>query len=43
MTAGFEWATAYFQWQLAYYGEEIGTDASPLKDERLATKFLLRF
>lgn len=43
MTAGFEWATAYFQWQLAYYGEEIGTDATPLKDERLATKFLLRF
>lgn len=42
-TSGFEFATANFQLQLAYYGEEIGTDANPVQDDRVAIKALLRF
>ena len=43
LTGGFEWATRFFQFQMAYYNEEIGTDELPIRDERLAAKFLLRF
>lgn len=43
LTAGFEFATATFQFQFAYYGEEIGTDANPVQDDRLAIKTVLRF
>jgi hypothetical protein len=42
-TAGVEYATAVFQIQLAYYGEEIGTAAVPVKDERVAVKTVFRF
>lgn len=43
LTGGFEWAGPYFQFQFAYYGEEVGTDANPLKDERVAIKTVFRF
>ncbi len=43
ITAGFEFATSNLQLQLAYYGEEIGTDADPVQDHRVAAKFVLRF
>ncbi len=43
MTAGFEWAMPYLQLQLAYYGEEIGTETNPIKDERYALKAVFRF
>lgn len=42
-TGGFEWNTLFFQLQLAYYGEEVGTDANPIKEERYALKTTFRF
>lgn len=43
ITSGFEWNMPFLQVQLAYYGEEVGTDDNPLKDERYALKAVLRF
>lgn len=43
ITGGFEWATQFTQLQLAYYGEEIGTDVNPVKEERVTVKLIFRF
>lgn len=43
LTSGLEWSTQFFQLQLAYYGEEIGTAAAPIQDERYALKLVFRF
>lgn len=43
LTGGFEFATQNLQIQLAYYGEEIGTDENPIRDDRVALKFVMRF
>lgn len=42
-TGGFEWAFRFFQLQLAYYGEEIGTEDNPVRDDRAAIKAVFRF
>ncbi|MCB9072938.1 MAG: hypothetical protein H6623_04885 [Bdellovibrionaceae bacterium] len=42
-TVGFEYAATYFQLQLAYYGEEIGTDSTPIRDDRVSIKTVFRF
>lgn len=42
-TTGIEYATTRLQFQFAYYGEEIGTDDNPIKDDRLAAKVAYRF
>ncbi len=43
LTGGLEWTMPFVQVQFAYYGEEIGTDENPLKDERYAMKLVFRF
>jgi hypothetical protein len=43
MTGGLEWAAPFFQIQLAYYGEEVGTDANPIQENRWALKTVFRF
>ena len=43
LSGGFEWNMPFIQIQLAYYGEEVGTDDNPIKDERYALKAVLRF
>lgn len=43
LTGGLEWAIRNIQIQLAYYGEEVGTETTPVKDERVAVKIAIRF
>lgn len=43
LTGGLEWTMPFIQVQLAYYGEEIGTEDNPIKDERYAMKLVFRF
>jgi hypothetical protein len=43
LTGGLEWAIRNLQFQLAYYGEEVGTETAPIKDERVAVKIAIRF
>jgi hypothetical protein len=42
-TAGLEFAFQHFQLQAASYGEEIGTDTTPLEDRRYIGKLAFRF
>jgi len=42
-TVGLEWAGAFFQLQMAYYGEEVGTDDNPIRDNRYSLKAVIRF
>lgn len=42
-TAGAELANRFTQVQIASYGEDVGTDGSPMEDRRLSLKFSFRF
>ncbi len=42
-TAGLEFASRYTQIQFASYGEDVGTDGTPLEDRRFTFKFGFRF
>jgi len=42
-TGGLELASVHTQIQLASYGEDVGTDGSPVEDRRYVFKFAIRF
>jgi hypothetical protein len=42
-TVGVEIASERVQMQLAYYGENAGTDTTPIEDRRWAAKFVFRY